>query len=72
MSTSFLQDCDVNLELEIRNIEQKAGRPGTENSQYFIACEKDVHCDCKLLKDALLDLVVTQQESSECTAWKLP
>lgn len=64
-TTCFLQDCDVNLESEIRNIEQKApylvitGRPGTENSQYFIACEKVVHCDCKSLKDALLDLVVT-------------
>ena len=64
-TTCFLQDCDVNLESEIRNIDQKApylvitGRPGTENSQYFIACEKVVHCDCKSLKDALLDLVLT-------------
>ena len=64
-ATCFLQDCDVNLESEIRNIEQKApylvitGRPGIENSQYFIACEKVVYCDCKSLKDALLDLVVT-------------
>lgn len=64
-TTCFLQDCDVNLDSEVWKIEQKApyvvitGRPGMENSQYFIACEKVIHCDCKSLKDALLDLVVT-------------
>ena len=57
----FLQDCDVNLDSEVWKAPYIVitSCPGTENSQYFIACEKVMHCDCKSLKDALLDLVVT-------------
>ena len=35
----------------------QTGRAGTENVQYFIACEKQVICESKSLVDAVVDLI---------------
>ena len=42
------------------------GPPGTENGQYFIACDKVIHCECKLFKDVLLDIIVICYPESMC------
>ena len=59
----ILQNCDVDLDKEVAEIEQTApfilitGDPGCENSQIFICCENDILMESKTIRDALLDLL---------------
>jgi len=58
-----LQACDIDVDREVGEIAQSApyivqtGRAGTENVQYYIACEKQVICESKSLIDAIVDLI---------------
>jgi len=53
----------MDVDREVGEIAQSApyivqtGRAGTENVQYFIACEKQVICESKSLVDAVVDLI---------------
>lgn len=55
--------CDVDLDSEVHQITQSApyiaqtGVAGTENAQYFIACEQAVLCESKSVEDAIIDLL---------------
>ena len=59
----FLQACDIDVDREISEIAQSApyivqtGRAGSENVQFFIACERQVVCESKSLLDAVIDLI---------------
>ena len=60
-----LQDCDVNLEEEVRKIKQAApyiiitGEAGSESAQYYVCCESKTWIESKNLKDSLTDLLAT-------------
>ena len=55
----------MNLDEEVGYINQSApyivvtGKPGTENSQYFISCERAILLESKTMRDACLDLIAT-------------
>ena len=55
--------CDIDVDREISEIAQSApyivqtGRAGSENVQFFIACERQVVCESKSLLDAVIDLI---------------
>ena len=59
-----LQDCEVNLEEEVRKIKQAApyiitGEAGSESAQYYVCCESKTWIESKNLKDSLTDLLAT-------------
>ena len=59
----ILQACDIDVDMEVGEIAQSApyiiqtGRAGSENVQFFIACERQIVCECKSLLDAIIDLI---------------
>ena len=59
----ILQACDIDIDVEVGEIAQSApyiiqtGRAGSENVQFFIACERQIVCESKSLLDAIIDLI---------------
>ena len=59
----ILQACDIDIDMEVGEIAQSApyiiqtGRAGSENVQFFIACERQIVCESKSLLDAIIDLI---------------
>jgi len=52
----------VDLEEEISKIEQSepfVSKPGTETSQIFVCCEKQIYLESKSMRDALVDMMST-------------
>ncbi len=35
----------------------QTGTAGTENTQYFVACEQAILCEAKSIQDAVIDLI---------------
>lgn len=61
----FLQTCDIDVDKEVEKEKQSepyivvAGKPGLDNTQFFIACEQAILFESKSLRDALVDLIAT-------------
>lgn len=64
--------CDVDLDGEVNKITQSApyiiqtGTAGTENAQYFIACEQMILCESKSNQDSIIDLIATYYTFNIC------
>ena len=55
----------MDLEEEISEMEQSepyiviTSKPGTESSQIFVCCERQIYLESKSMRDALLDMMST-------------
>ena len=62
---NYIVICEVNLEEEIFEIEQSepfvivTSKLGTETSQIFVCCEKQIYLESKSMRDASVNMMST-------------